>query len=145
MLKEGTIAPAIQAADQNGEIHSLAQYRGQWVLLYFYPRDNTPGCTQEACSLRDSYPNFQKIKAVILGVSTDSVASHGKFADKFQLPFTLLSDSDKKIVSSYEASGLFRRISYLINPEGLIAKAYPKVKPALHADEVLNDLKNLNK
>ncbi len=145
MLKEGTIAPAIQAADQKGEIHSLAQYRGQWVLLYFYPRDNTPGCTQEACSLRDSYPNFQKIKAVILGVSTDSVASHGKFADKFQLPFTLLSDSDKKIVSAYAASGLFRRISYLINPDGLIAKAYSKVKPALHADEVLNDLNNLNK
>ena len=141
MLKIGTEAPAIEAQDQNGLIHKLSDYLGKWVLLYFYPRDNTPGCTVEACTLRDNYSSFKKIDAVILGVSKDSVASHEKFVAKFNLPFTLLSDRDKKIVKAYDAAGLFRRISYLIDPKGKITKVYEKVTPAEHAEEVLRDLK----
>jgi len=140
MLKTGIIAPKFEALDQNGIEHKLSEYLGKWILLYFYPRDNTPGCTIEACALRDNYPHFQKIDAVILGVSTDSVASHGKFVQKFNLPFTLLADNDQKIVKAYEANGLLRRVSYLINPEGKIAKTYEKVKPSEHAEEVLKDL-----
>ncbi len=145
MLQEKNLAPNFQAPDQNGQVHELKQYRGQWVLLYFYPRDNTPGCTKEACALRDQHPAFQQVKAVVLGVSSDSVASHAKFAAKWQLPFTLLADPDKKIITAYQANGLFRRISYLINPEGIIAKTYPRVKPAEHAETVKQDLINLQK
>jgi len=140
MLKIGIIAPNFEAPDQNGIKHQLSEYLGKWILLYFYPRDNTPGCTVEACTLRDNYPNFKKIDAVVLGVSTDSVSSHDNFVQKFNLPFTLLADSDRKIVKAYEANGLLRRISYLINPEGKIVKAYEKVKPSEHAAEVLKDL-----
>lgn len=145
MLPEQSLAPNFQALDQTGQVHELQQYRGQWVLLYFYPRDNTPGCTKEACALRDQHPAFKQIKAVILGVSSDSVASHAKFAAKWQLPFTLLADSDKKIINAYRANGLVRRVSYLINPDGLIAKTYPRVKPAEHAEVVKQDLINLQK
>ncbi len=145
MLKAGTIAPEIVAPDQNGITHKLSDYQGKWVLLYFYPRDNTPGCTTEACALRDNYPHFTKTETVILGVSTDSVASHEKFVQKFSLPFTLLSDGDKKIVKAYGANGLARRVSYLIDPAGKIAKVYEKVKPAEHAEEVLHDIAILKK
>jgi len=140
MLKIGDQAPDFTAQDQAGETHQLADYKGKWVLLYFYPRDNTPGCTTEACTLRDNYTDFKKIDAVVLGVSTDSVKSHANFAGKYKLPFTILADADKKIVRAYGASGLIRRISYLINPAGQIAKAYGHVKPAEHAGEVLMDL-----
>lgn len=139
------MAPAFEAPDQTGKKHTLTDYSGHWVLLYFYPKDDTPGCTTEACTLRDNYSQFKDAGVVILGVSADSVASHGKFVDKFQLPFMLLADSDKKIIKAYEAGGLFKRISYLINPAGEIAKAYEKVKPAEHAAEVLNDLKEYAK
>lgn len=145
MLPEQSLAPNFQALDQDGQAHELQQYHGQWVLLYFYPRDNTPGCTKEACALRDQHPAFKQVKAVILGVSSDSVASHAKFAAKWQLPFTLLADPDKKIINAYRANGLVRRISYLINPDGLIAKIYPRVKPAEHAETVKQDLINLQK
>lgn len=145
MLKTGIMAPAISAPDQNGINHQLSDYLGKWVLLYFYPRDNTPGCTAEACAMRDNYPHFSKSEIVILGVSTDSVASHEKFVKKYDLPFTLLSDNDKKIVKAYEAGGLFTRISYLIDPRGMIAKVYEKVKPAQHAEEVLKDVEVLKK
>jgi len=145
MLKTGIAAPNFEARDQNGTEHKLSEYLGKWILLYFYPRDNTPGCTIEACTLRDNYPQFKKIDAVVLGVSTDSVASHDKFVQKFNLPFTLLADNDRKIVKAYEANGLLRRVSYLINPEGKIAKAYEKVKPSEHAEEVLKDLEILKK
>jgi len=143
MLKIGTMAPEIAAPDQNGIEHKLSDYKGRWVLLYFYPRDNTPGCTTEACSLRDNYPHFKKIDAVVLGVSTDSIASHEKFVQKFNLPFTLLADFDRRVVKDYEADGLFKRVSYLIDPEGKIAKSYEKVKPAEHAEAVLHDLEIL--
>lgn len=145
MLKVGTIAPGIVALDQKGVEHKLSSYLGHWVLLYFYPRDNTPGCTVEACTLRDNYSDFKKIDAVILGVSTDSVASHEKFVNKFNLPFTLLADTDKVIAEAYNVGGLIRRASYLINPDGIITEVYEKVKPAEHAAEVLRDLALLRK
>ena len=140
MLNIGTKAPEFTASDQNNQVHNLADYLGRWVLLYFYPKDDTPGCTAEACSLRDKYADFDNVKAVVLGVSGDSVKSHEKFAVKYSLPFPLLADEDKKIIKAYQADGLFRRVSYLIDPLGNIAKAYDKVKPAEHAAEVLNDL-----
>ncbi len=154
-LKVGDKAPEFNLPDQGGKIHSLKDYAGQWVLLYFYPKDDTPGCTTEACSLRDNLPNFNKIKAKIFGVSTNSVKSHRKFADKFELPFTLLADEDKELVKAYdvykpkkfmgrEFLGTMRE-SFLIDPSGKIAKVYEGVKPAEHAAEVLADLTNLQK
>lgn len=152
-LKVGAKAPQFDLPDQDGKMHALKDYAGQWVLLYFYPKDDTPGCTTEACSLRDNLPKFKKVKAVIFGVSTDSVKSHRKFADKFELPFTLLADENKELVQAYdvwqkkkfmgrEYMGIMRE-SFLIDPAGKIAKVYEGVKPELHADEVLADLKNL--
>ncbi|MCX6797602.1 MAG: peroxiredoxin [Candidatus Falkowbacteria bacterium] len=141
MLKIGAKAPDFTAPDQIGALHKLSEYKGRWVLLYFYPRDNTPGCTAEACSLRDNFTEFKKIDAVILGVSTDSVKSHANFANKYQLPFTILADSDEKIVKAYGADGLLRRISYLINPNGQIVQVYGSIKPNKHAAEVLRDLR----
>jgi peroxiredoxin Q/BCP len=147
-------APAFTLPDQDGKKHKLSDYLGQWVLLYFYPKDNTPGCTKEACTIRDVWSEFKKAGIVVLGVSKDSVASHKKFADKFELPFTLLADVDHKVIEKYEAwkpKTMFGkeflgivRMSYLINPQGKIVKVYPKVKPAAHADEVLRDVKELS-
>lgn len=140
MLNIGAPAPDFSAPDQNGVEHKLAAYRGRWILLYFYPRDNTPGCTAEACAFRDNYEALSGAGLAVLGVSTDSVASHEKFAKQFHLPFPLLSDGDKKIVSAYGADGAVKRISYLIGPDGKIAKAYPRVKPEEHAAEIKRDL-----
>jgi len=141
-LKVGQKAPDFSLSDQNGAKHSLIDYKGKWILLYFYPKDNTPGCTQEACAIRDSYPDFEKLGITVFGVSTDSVASHEKFASKFGLPFILLSDNEKEVIGKYDI-WRFKRISFLIDPEGNIAKIYPKVKPAEHAQEVLHDLNEL--
>jgi len=141
-LKVGQKAPDFSLSDQNGVNHSLKKYKGTWILLYFYPKDNTPGCTQEACAIRDSYPDFKKLGITVFGVSTDSVVSHEKFASKFGLPFTLLSDNEKEVIGKYDI-WRFKRISFLIDPEGNIAKIYPKVKPAEHAQEVLHDLNEL--
>ncbi len=153
MLKLNQKAPAFSLPDQAGNTHKLSDYKGKWVLLYFYPKDDTLGCTKEACSLRDNLPNFKKLKAVVLGASIDSVKSHDKFVKKYDLPFTLLADVDKKLVEAYgvwgEKSFMGRkymgtnRMSFLINPEGRIAKMYEKVKPAEHAEQVLADLKQL--
>lgn len=143
-------APDFSLPDQNGKQHKLSDYKGQWVLLYFYPKDMTAGCTVEACTLGEQFPKFGKLKATVIGISVDSVASHKKFADKYKLPFTLLADEDKKVVNLYgvwaqkkfmgrEYMGILRN-SYLINPEGKIVKIYEKVKPLGHADEVLKDL-----
>ena len=149
-LKVGQKAPEIILPDQNGNMHKLSDYKGKWVLAYFYPKDDTPGCTAEACSLRDNLPHFQNSKAVILGISVDSVKSHKKFAEKYQLPFTLLADETKKTVEDYgvwQEKSMYGkkymgtvRTSFLINPEGVIAKVYEKVKPEVHAQEVLKDL-----
>jgi peroxiredoxin Q/BCP len=146
----GQKAPAFTLPDQDGVEHSLTEYKGKWVLLYFYPKDNTPGCTIEACTIRDQFKDFQKIKAVVLGVSTDSVKSHKRFVDAFNLPFTLLADETKEVVGKYGVFGEkkmmgrtymgVKRSSFLINPEGKIAKVYEKVKPEAHAAEVLADL-----
>lgn len=154
-LKVGTKAPEFNLPDQDGKMQALKDYAGQWVLLYFYPKDDTPGCTTEACTLRDNFPNFKKLKAQVFGVSTDSVKSHRKFVDKFELPFTLLSDENKEMVKSYdvykpkkfmgrEFLGTMRE-SFLIDPAGKIAKIYQDVKPANHAEEILADLKKLQK
>jgi peroxiredoxin Q/BCP len=151
MPKASENAPEFTLPDQDGVEHALSSYRGKWVLLYFYPKDDTPGCTIEACTIRDQFKDFQKIDAVVLGVSTDSVKSHKKFAIAYELPFTLLADEHKEVVGSYGVFGEKKmmgrtymgthRTSFLINPEGKIAKVYEKVKPELHAAEVLADLK----
>jgi peroxiredoxin Q/BCP len=152
MSQEGTKAPDFTLPDQNGDERSLSDYGGKYVLLYFYPKDDTPGCTKEACGVRDNLPEFDKIGAEVLGVSVDSEKSHRKFADKYKLNFTLLSDENKKIVKKYgvwgrkkfmgrEYDGILRT-SFLIGPDGKIAKVYENVKPEKHAEEVLEDLRN---
>lgn len=151
MLKPKQKAPDFTLKDQAGKEQSLSDYLGQWVLVYFYPKDDTPGCTKEACVIRDNFPKFKKLKLKVLGISADNVKSHAKFADKYDLPFTLLSDEDKKVIKSYkvwakkkfmgrEYMGILRT-SFLVDPKGKIAKIYEGVKPAEHADEVLADLK----
>lgn len=149
----GALAPTFSLPDQNGKTHSLKEYKGKWVLIYFYPKDDTPGCTIEACTIRDQFKDFKKIGAVVLGVSTDSVASHKKFATAFELPFTLLADVDKEMVGAYGVYGEKKmygrtymgtmRTSFLIDPQGKVAKVYEKVKPEKHAGEVIADLKAL--
>jgi peroxiredoxin Q/BCP len=153
--KIGTKAPAFSLSDQDGKVHALKDYVGQWVLLYFYPKDDTPGCTKEACSIRDEFPRFKKLNAKVFGVSVDSVKSHKKFEEKYDLPFTLLADGDKKVVEKYGVWGTKKfmgreylgtmRTSFLINPEGKIAKIYEQVKPEVHAEEVLVDIKTLSR
>lgn len=149
----GSPAPLFTLPDQNGEERSLASYEGQWVLLYFYPKDDTPGCTKEACAIRDAFPNFDAKKIVVLGISPDTVKSHKKFEEKYALPFTLLADTDKEVANLYgvwgpkkfmgrEYEGVMRT-SFLISPDGTIAKVYEKVKPEIHAAEVLTDLETL--
>ena len=152
-LKEGNKAPGFKLPDQNGTVHNLQDYTGQWVLIYFYPKDDTPGCTVEACQLRDNYPSFKKLKIQVFGVSTQGVESHKKFVDKYELPFTLLADEDKRMNEAYgvwvEKNMYGRkymgtaRDSFLIDPNGKIAKIYRKVKPKEHAEQVLEDLKEL--
>ena len=149
-LKEGDVAPKFSVATSGGGKISLADYQGQNVILYFYPRDDTPGCTKEACAFRDHFAEFKKKGAVVLGVSPDSVKSHDKFVDKFKLPFTLLSDEDRKIVEAYgvwgektfmgrKYQGVYR-VTFLIGPDGMIKKIWPAVKPEEHAEEVLAEL-----
>lgn len=143
-------APLFCLMDENNKEHCLADYKDQWVLLYFYPKDDTPGCTQEACAIRDSWAEFKKYNAVVLGVSADSVSSHKKFKEKFHLPFPLLVDSGREVMKSFDVLGeksMFgkafigiKRESFLINPDGEIVKHYKNVKPAIHAEEVLRDL-----
>lgn len=152
-LKQGQKAPAIKLPDQNGQMHELKDYLGQWVLVYFYPKDDTTGCTKEACQIRDSFPKFNKLQAKVLGISIDSVKSHDKFAKKYSLPFTLLADENKEVVNKYgvwaEKSMYGRkymgtlRTSFLVDPAGKIARIYEKVKPEAHAEQVLKDLNNL--
>lgn len=141
MIAEGEKAPDFSAPDQSGVVRRLSDYVGKWVVLYFYPKDFTFGCTAEACAFRDTYSELKRYAAV-LGVSRDTEKSHSKFAEKHSLPFTLLSDPGKKIISAYGAGGAFtRRITYVIAPDQTVAKAYPKVTPATHAREVLDFLK----
>ncbi|MCX6902713.1 MAG: thioredoxin-dependent thiol peroxidase [Verrucomicrobia bacterium] len=146
-LKEGDKAPQFTANTNGGNQVSLADFKGKHVILYFYPKDNTPGCTVEACAFRDHFEQFGRKDAVVLGVSTDPVKSHDKFVDKFNLPFLLLADEDKKIVQAYGVWGEktfmgrtfmgTNRVTFLIGPDGRIKKIWPKVKPAEHVAEVL--------
>jgi peroxiredoxin Q/BCP len=141
--------------DQNGVVHTLAQYRGKWVILYFYPKDDTAGCTKEACNFRDSISEFQKLGVVILGVSKDSVESHKKFEKKYHLNFTILSDESKDVIKAYHCWGEKKfmgktfegtlRNTYLIDPSGEIKKVYEKVNPLVHSSQILSDLNSLIK
>jgi len=149
-LKEGDQAPNFTAETSGGGKLSLGDLAGKNVILYFYPKDDTPGCTKEACAFRDSFQKFLDAGAVVLGVSTDPVKSHDKFVKKFRLPFTLLADTDRRIVEAYgvwgEKSFMGRkymgthRVTFLIGPDGRIKKIWPKVKPEEHAAEVLEAL-----
>jgi len=136
--------------DQNGKIHKLSDYKGKWVVLYFYPKDNTPGCTKEACSFRDSINDFLSKDIKVLGISKDPVNSHLKFSEKYKLNFPILSDEALKVIKTYDAWGTKKfmgktfegtlRKTYLIDPDGDIKKIYPKVNPLNHAGEVLKDI-----
>jgi len=149
-LEEGDVAPDFTANTTDGEQISLSDFKGKSVVLYFYPRDDTPGCTKESCAFRDEFAAFKKKGAVVLGVSIDSVKSHAKFTEKYKLPFTLLADEAKTIVQAYgvwgQKSFLGRkymgthRVTFLIGPDGRIRKIWPKVKPEEHAKEVLSEL-----
>lgn len=146
----GGMAPDFKLQDQNGKWHQLADYRGQWVALYFYPKDDTPGCTTQACSFRDNIFAFKNEGAVILGVSVDDVESHKAFAEKHGLPFALLADSEKSVAREYgvlkKYAGIMeiaRRDTFLIDPEGRIAKHYESVDPEENSKIVLQDIKAL--
>ena len=145
MLTPDTKAPEFSLLDDTGSLRTLSEFSGKTVLLYFYPKDDTPGCTKEACMIRDAYGDYEKEGIVVLGVSADSVESHVAFKEKYQLPFILLSDQSKKMIKLYQADGLLmtKRISYLISKDGIILKVYPDVDPATHAGEILKDIKSL--
>ncbi|MDO5137102.1 MAG: thioredoxin-dependent thiol peroxidase [Oscillospiraceae bacterium] len=150
MLEVGTKAPEFELPDQNGEMHSLSQYKGQKVILYFYPKDMTGGCTKQACGFAELYPQFREKGAVVLGVSKDSVASHKKFEEKYGLPFTLLADTEKDVIQKYDVwkeknnygkitMGVVRT-TYLIDEDGVITKAFGKVKAAENPEQMLKEL-----
>jgi peroxiredoxin Q/BCP len=145
----GDAAPEFELSDQDGQLHSLEDYRDQWVVLYFYPKDETPGCTTEACEFRDNIFAFKKINAQILGVSLDDVESHARFAENHGLPFPLLADVEGKASEAYGVKTkmfgmtVAKRQTFLIGPDGTIAKHYEKVTPAEHSQQVLADLKEL--
>ena len=147
LLEVGDKAPAFRAKDQDGRTVRLSDFKGRKVVLYFYPKDDTPGCTTEACGIRDSYAEFERRGVAVLGVSPDSEASHRKFVDKYELPFTLLADTDKAIVEAYGAWGEKKlygraymgthRVTYLIDEKGRIEAVWPKVSPKSHAEDLL--------
>ena len=151
MVAEGKKAPSFSLIDENGQKVSLNDFKGKKVVLYFYPKDMTSGCTKEACDFRDQFPNFKKIKTVVLGISPDSAGSHKKFSDKYDLPFTLLSDEKKEVVQKYgvwkeksmygkKYMGVERR-TFIIDEEGKIKKIFPKVKVDGHVEEIIKILK----
>ena len=145
----GDIAPEFELSDQAGQLHSLEDYRDQWVVLYFYPKDETPGCTTEACEFRDDIFAFKRLNTQVLGVSMDSVESHQKFAENHDLPFPLLADVSGQTSEAYGVKTkmfgmtVAKRQTFIIGPDGKIAKHYDKVSPAEHSDEVLADLEML--
>ena len=150
MLEIGTQAPDFTLPDQNGNMHSLSEYRGKKVILYFYPKDNTPGCTKQACGFAERYPQFTEKGAVVLGISKDSVASHKKFEEKYGLPFTLLADPELVAIQAYDVwqekknygktyMGVVRT-TYLIDENGKIVKAFDKVKAADNPEQMLGEL-----
>jgi peroxiredoxin Q/BCP len=150
MLKEGDKAPAFTLTDESGAEVSLSDFAGKKLVVYFYPKDDTPGCTKEACNFRDNYQQFTDKGAVVIGISADSEASHGKFKQKYELPFYLLSDPEKTTIQAFGACGEKKmygktyegiiRSTFLIDENGIVSKVWPKVKPAEHATEVLSAL-----
>lgn len=145
-LKVGDLAPGFTLVDQNGVARNLSEYRGEWVVLYFYPKDDTPGCTTEACNFRDDYFALRERGARVLGVSVDSAESHAAFAEKYGLPFPLLADTGHVVTNAYGTLGgiwplrLARRETFIIDPQGHIAKVYRSVKAKTHSREVIADL-----
>ncbi len=150
MLEVGTKAPEISLPDQNGTIHTLEEYKGKKVILYFYPKDNTPGCTKQACGFAERYPQFTEKGAVVIGISKDSVASHKKFEEKYSLPFTILSDPELTAIKAYDvwkeknnygkvSMGVVRT-TYLIDEEGIIVKANDKVKAENDSETMLAEV-----
>ena len=146
-LSKGMPAPPFEGTDQNGNLIRLQDLRGKKVILYFYPKDDTPGCTKEACNLRDNYTALQQAGYTVIGVSADPIESHKKFAEKYNLPFSLIADPDKKIITAYHAWGKKKlygkeyegtlRITYLIDENGLISRIIKNVKPEQHAEQIL--------
>lgn len=153
MIQPNTPAPEFSLPDQDGAIARLSDARGSWVLLYCYPKDDTPGCTMQACLIRDNWTEFQSLPVMVWGVSADSPAKHKRFIEKYQLPFRLLSDESHDMLQSYgvwqEKKFMGRRYmgivrtSFLIDPQGVVRRVYEDVKPSAHADQVLADLKAL--
>lgn len=146
-------APSFSLPDSEGKIYSLSDYKGKWLVIYFYPKDDTPGCTKEACSFRDTAKDFATLGVSIVGISKDSVSSHRKFSTKYKLSFPLLSDTSTDVIKEFgawgkkkfmgrEFEGTFRN-TYLINPQQEIVKVYEKVDPIIHVEEILKDLKSL--
>jgi peroxiredoxin Q/BCP len=148
-IREGDPAPGFELKDQDGQLHSLEDYRDKWVAVYFYPKDDTPGCTTEACEFRDEIFAFKELDCQVLGVSLDDEVSHKAFADKFSLPFPLLADTDGTTSEAYGVKTkmfgmtVAKRQTFLIDPDGHIAKHYTKVDPDTHAQQVLSDLREL--
>lgn len=153
MLEINKPAPDFTLPDQDNNLHSLTQYKGQWVVVYFYPKDDTPGCTTEACSFRDDFTELKANNIQVLGISKDSVKSHKKFADKFQLNFPLLSDPDKTVIQAYDSWGKKKfmgrefegtlRNTYLINPKGVLVKIFERVTPKNHAKEIVTTISQI--
>jgi len=148
-LAVGQAAPEFTLNDQTGKAVTLGDYRGRWVVLYFYPKDDTPGCTTEACNFRDDLPALRQMNVQILGISADDSASHARFAEKYNLPFPLLADTTGEVAKRYEALMSFgpfkfaKRQTFLIDPEGRLAKIYRDVKASTHSREIQQDLKAL--
>ena len=145
--KVGDAAPDFELPDQNGVVHGLQQYAGKWLVLYFYPKDDTPGCTQEACAFRDDLHKLTAMGAVVIGISVDDSASHAEFAEKYHLPFPLLADKSGEVAARYGALldmvvfKVAKRYTFLIDAQGRIAKVYKKVETSRHSTEVIEDLK----
>ncbi|MFA6121004.1 MAG: peroxiredoxin [Sideroxydans sp.] len=149
--KVGEAAPDFNLSDQEGKQHQLKDFAGKWLVLYFYPKDDTPGCTQEACAFRDDLSKLTKLGAQVVGVSVDDGASHAEFAKKYHLPFPLLADSKAEVAARYGALmdlGVFKiakRYTFLIDPQGMVAKVYQKVETSRHSSEIIEDLKQFQK
>lgn len=145
----GAVAPDFELPDQDGQLHSLEDYRDAWVVLYFYPKDETPGCTTQACEFRDDIFAFREANAQVLGISLDDVESHKAFSEKYSLPFPLLADTDGSVADRYGVKTrmfgmtVAKRQTFIVGPDGRIVKHYEEVKPATHSDEVLADLESL--